>query len=98
MSETSPVTPFSFEEPRRARDAAETVTKPGGPIEQLQRVMSADELERIRKAVYSVGEAAYHWVIESDEIFWTGNAADLLQCPVSQVGTGRDFAARRMNF
>ena len=90
MSETSPVTPFSPEEP----DAVQAAGKPGGPVEHLQRVIAADELERIRKAVYSVGEAAYHWIIESDEIFWTGNAADLLQCPVAQVSTGRDFAAR----
>src|SRR5207237_5706229 len=39
------------------------------------------------------GEAAYHWVIESDEIFWSANASDLLDCTKEALATGRSFAA-----
>jgi diguanylate cyclase (GGDEF)-like protein len=62
------------------------------PVESLQRVISAEELERVRRAVVAVGEAAYHWVIESDEIFWSANASEVLHCPVDRLGTGRAFA------
>jgi len=63
------------------------------PVESLQRVISAEELERVRKAVLAVGEAAYHWVIESDEIFWSANAPEILHCPVQRLSTGRAYAA-----
>ncbi|WP_162918484.1 putative bifunctional diguanylate cyclase/phosphodiesterase [Taklimakanibacter deserti] len=62
------------------------------PVESLQRVISAEELERVRKAVVAVGEAAYHWVIESDEIFWSANAPEVLHCPASRLVTGRAYA------
>ena len=63
------------------------------PVESLARVISAEELERVRKAVLAVGEAAYHWVIESDEIFWSANAPEILHCPVARLTTGRAYAA-----
>ena len=62
------------------------------PVETLQRVISAEELERVRKAVMAVGEAAYHWVIESDEIFWSANAPEVLHCPPQRLATGRAYA------
>ena len=72
----------------RADEAAYSET----PVETLQRVISAEELERVRKAVMAVGEAAYHWVIESDEIFWSANAPEVLHCPPQRLATGRAYA------
>lgn len=62
------------------------------PVETLKRVISAEELERVRKAVMAVGEAAYHWVIESDEIFWSANAPEVLHCQGDRLATGRSYA------
>ncbi|CAN5270489.1 bifunctional diguanylate cyclase/phosphodiesterase [soil metagenome] len=59
----------------------------------LERVMDTNELERIRRAVAAVGEATYHWVVESDEMFWSGNAEDVLQCRRESIASGREFAA-----
>lgn len=47
----------------------------------------------MRKAVLAVGETAYHWVIESDEIFWSANAPEILHCPAGRLTTGRAYAA-----
>ncbi len=47
----------------------------------------------MRKAVLAVGEAAYHWVIESDEIFWSANAPEILHCAAALLTTGRAYAA-----
>jgi diguanylate cyclase (GGDEF)-like protein len=46
----------------------------------------------VRKAVVAVGEAAYHWVIEADEIFWSANASEVLHCPADRLATGRAYA------
>lgn len=59
----------------------------------LERVIETNNLERIRRAVVAVGEAAYHWVVESDEMFWSDNAAEVLQCKPQAIANGRDFAA-----
>jgi diguanylate cyclase (GGDEF)-like protein len=75
-------------EPARPGEPAYVQT----PVESLQRVISAEELERVRKAVVAVGEAAYHWVIESDEIFWSANAPEVLHCPSARLDTGRAYA------
>jgi diguanylate cyclase (GGDEF)-like protein len=50
------------------------------------------ELERVQRAALAVGEAAYHWVIDTDEIFWSGNADSVLGCAPQNVATGRAFA------
>jgi diguanylate cyclase (GGDEF)-like protein len=76
------------QEPARPGESVYTQT----PVESLQRVISAEELERVRKAVVAVGEAAYHWVIESDEIFWSANAPEVLHCPSARLNTGRAYA------
>ncbi|MGE4250673.1 MAG: putative bifunctional diguanylate cyclase/phosphodiesterase [Parvibaculaceae bacterium] len=75
-------------EPARPGDTAYAQT----PVESLARVISAEELERVRKAVVAVGEAAYHWVIESDEIYWSANAPEVLHCPAGRLATGRAYA------
>ena len=89
MSESPSRTP-GFDPAREGEDR--NLATPS-PVESLQRVISAEELERVRKAVLAVGEAAYHWVIESDEIFWSANAPEILHCPVQRLSTGRAYAA-----
>ena len=76
-----------------ARPGEERDLAQGTPVESLARVISAEELERVRKAVLAVGEAAYHWVIESDEIFWSANAPEILHCAAGRLTTGRAYAA-----
>jgi diguanylate cyclase (GGDEF)-like protein len=51
------------------------------------------ELGRIRRAVEAAGEAAYHWLIETDDIVWSGNSADVLGCDPANLNSGRAFAA-----
>jgi diguanylate cyclase (GGDEF)-like protein len=59
---------------------------------KLARVAGLAELERVQRAVHAVGEVAYHWVIESDEIFWGANAAATLGCETGGIASGRGFA------
>ena len=39
------------------------------------------------------GEAAYHWLIETDEIAWSANAREVLGCDAQKLNSGRSFAA-----
>ena len=48
------------------RTPAETV-----PAARRYRNQRRHVLQNIQRAVEAVGEAAYHWIIESDEIFWS---------------------------
>jgi diguanylate cyclase (GGDEF)-like protein len=48
--------------------------------------------ESIRRALEAAGEAAYHWVIETDEIAWSANARDVLGCDPAAIGSGRAYA------
>lgn len=89
MSESSPRSP-QFDPAKIGEDR--NLAAPSA-VESLARVISAEELERVRKAVLAVGEAAYHWVIESDEIFWSANAPEILHCPPQRLATGRAYAA-----
>lgn len=91
MSESSPRS--SAADPHRKAEERGYAERAAGPVESLARVISAEELERVRKAVLAVGEAAYHWVIESDEIFWSANAPEILHCPANRLTTGRSYAA-----
>jgi diguanylate cyclase (GGDEF)-like protein len=62
-------------------------------VESLQRLKELDELERIQRGLIAAGEAAYRWVIETDQLFWGGNAAEVIGCNPETVATGRSFAA-----
>ncbi len=62
------------------------------PMEALRRVQATGELERIRQAVEAVGQATYHWVIETDEIHWS-NAETVMGCTPDSIASGRQFAA-----
>ena len=75
---------------RRQKTAKSPASEPAR-TRNLQRA-SAEELERVRRAVVAVGEAAYHWVIELDEIFWSANASEVLHCPADRLATGRAYA------
>src|SRR3954453_22902012 len=61
-------------------------------VASLSRIMSANELERIGRCVLAAGEAAYKWIIESDEIFWSANAREVLGCLADLPASGRAFA------
>jgi diguanylate cyclase (GGDEF)-like protein len=41
----------------------------------------------------SIGEAAYAWRLDSDELVWTPNASDVLGVAVDAIATGRAYAA-----
>lgn len=51
------------------------------------------EMECMERAMEASGEAAYHWIIETDEISWSANARDILGCDPRLVRSGRAFAA-----
>jgi diguanylate cyclase (GGDEF)-like protein len=92
LSESEALTPFSFsgDPGEMAKFEAEKAAR--GEVRALSRVMGQDELERIRRAVIAAGEAAYHWVVETDEIFWSANAPALFGCSNEALATGRSFA------
>ncbi len=85
MSEPQPATPFSFSEPAAAATPS--------PVEQLNRVKDLDDIVRIRRALEAANEAAYHWIVETDDIVWSTNAAEVLGCAPGVIATGRAFAA-----
>src|SRR4051812_48819778 len=90
LSEPEALTPFSFHGEASKPDAGK---KAFAEVRALAGVIDKDELERVRRAVIAAGEAAYHWIIESDEIFWSANAAALFGCREEALATGRNFAA-----
>jgi diguanylate cyclase (GGDEF)-like protein len=59
----------------------------------LKRLKELGELERIQRSLIAAGEAAYRWVIETDQLFWSGNAQEVIGCNPDSVATGRNFAA-----
>lgn len=44
-------------------------------------------------ALKAAGEAAYRWIIETDEIIWSPNVAEVLGCPANYVSSGKRFAS-----
>lgn len=63
------------------------------PSEDLPAVeITRPNADELHKALIAAGEAAYHWIIATDEISWSGNAAEVLGCPVSYISTGKRFA------
>jgi diguanylate cyclase (GGDEF)-like protein len=91
VSDTSSHQLFSF-----AQETEETanlpVTSPHHAVEKLSEVVAHRELEEIGRAVISAGEAAYHWIIETDSISWSANSADVLGCDIAELGSGRSFS------
>jgi diguanylate cyclase (GGDEF)-like protein len=56
------------------------------------RIIDADVLQRIQRAVEAVGEATYHWVTETDDIQWSPNMEAVLGCKLDAAGSGRAYA------
>jgi diguanylate cyclase (GGDEF)-like protein len=48
--------------------------------------------EDVHKALMAAGDAAYRWVIATDQLSWSDNAAEVLGCPISYISTGKRFA------
>jgi diguanylate cyclase (GGDEF)-like protein len=47
------------------------------------------------KILTSIGEAAYEWRLDSDELLWSDNAADVLALPdAAEIASGRGFAQK----
>jgi hypothetical protein len=82
---------FSFSA-ERGEAQSEPASAPGKAVEKLARVAANRELEEIGRAVVSAGEAAYRWIVESDEISWSPNSADVLGCETIDMANGRAFA------
>jgi diguanylate cyclase (GGDEF)-like protein len=59
----------------------------------LSRVIETDEFARIRRAVFAAGQATYHWITESDQIFWSANAPELFGCSSEVLATGKSYAS-----
>ncbi len=82
-----PVFTFRGEQPPEA-EGMPTDT----PVAALRKVIDTDVLHRIRRSVEAVGEATYHWTIETDDIQWSPNMEAVLQCPPQAAASGRAFA------
>jgi diguanylate cyclase (GGDEF)-like protein len=54
---------------------------------------AADPLGSALRAMEAAGVATYNWVIETDEIVWSSNAADVMGCDPREIATGRAFAS-----
>jgi diguanylate cyclase (GGDEF)-like protein len=91
VSDTSSQQLFSF-----SKETDETAGLPAparkDAVERLSQVVANRELEDIHRAVVSAGEAAYHWIVESDAISWSVNSADVLGCDIAELNSGRAFA------
>ncbi|MGH6819906.1 MAG: GGDEF domain-containing protein, partial [Methylocella sp.] len=78
-------TPFLFDANRAAVQA--TAHFAATPAAQ-----GLNEMDQLRRAMEASGEAAYHWVIETDEIAWSANAGEIFGCNPQQLHSGRSFA------
>jgi diguanylate cyclase (GGDEF)-like protein len=84
LSEQSAPTPFSFD------FSAADVSLPATPPAETGEV---EGLERLKKVVEASGAAAYHWIIDSDEIVWSANVEDVLGIEAQRISAGRSYAA-----
>jgi len=57
-------------------------------IEQPAGVLDAAEVLR------SIGDVAYEWRLDTDELLWSGNAADVFGVPIADIASGRGFAQK----
>ncbi len=55
---------------------------------------AATEIDHVRKALVSVGEAAYHWNTNTDKLTWSADAAAVLGVDSAEsIQTGRGYAS-----
>ncbi len=85
MLETSPNQVFDFNETFAELVMQNGMELPVPPPEAGEADLSA--------ALKAAGEAAYRWNIESDEIIWSANAAEVLGCALATVSSGKQFAS-----
>jgi len=85
LSELQSATPFIFREIAPAAVPS--------PVEKLNQIKDLDDMARIRRALEAANEAAYHWIVETDQIVWSANAAEVLGCAPGVIATGRAYAA-----
>lgn len=91
MSTADPVQPaFSFQ--TEPFSAPERPLADSPVIHHAPRIIEADVLQRIQRAVEAVGEATYHWVTETDDIQWSPNMEAVLGCKLEAAGSGRAYA------
>ena len=73
------------------KDTFAQLVAQNGP-EQSVAMPMADEND-LKQALKAAGEAAYRWNVQTDEILWSANAADILGCTIASVATGKLFAS-----
>ena len=90
MSTADPIQPaFSFQiEPFQVPEKTPVEIS----VAAHERVVDAEVLQRIQRAVEAVGEATYHWVTETDDIQWSPNMEAVLECKLESAGSGRAYA------
>ncbi len=77
---TGPSELFSFAETTEAKTTSDEALAPKPIAEDVHRALSAAE------------EAAYKWTIASDDIAWSDNAAEILDCSLTKIKSGKQFA------
>ena len=80
---------FSFQ---TGEYSAQPAAPAQAPVPHSPRIIEADVLQRIQRAVEAVGEATYQWVTETDDIQWSPNMEAVLGCKVEMAGSGRAYA------
>ena len=61
--------------------------------EKLPESVTEAGINDLDAALKAAGEAAYRWIIETDEIIWSPNVAEVLGCPANFVSSGKRFAS-----
>ncbi len=59
--------------------------------ESTDKIEDASESD-LNSALKAAGEAAYRWNIDTDEIIWSANSAEVLGCSLHTVTSGKLFA------
>ena len=74
---------FSFQSPEDF--------KPLPPNQALNQMLETSG-EDLSQALSAASEAAYKWIVGSDQLLWSKNTTEILECAVAQVRTGKLFA------
>jgi diguanylate cyclase (GGDEF)-like protein len=83
---------FSFETEEVKVGAAQPLVPAASPT--AESISSATESpDLFRRSLEAIDAVTYHWLIDSDEIHWSPNLQQVLECPAAAATTGRAFAA-----
>jgi diguanylate cyclase (GGDEF)-like protein len=58
----------------------------------VTRIRRADGVPNAEEILSSIGEVTYEWRLDTDELFWSGNAAAVLGVAPDNIASGRSFA------